>query len=385
MLAADSPVFGAAIPHFVHGQKGIPVRRVAAWLRKIAPYLREFGPVLLTAIRWVVMVESGGMDVIGADDGLQAANKFLGESLSTRGVDELQAAMRYTLDASEDATRGGGGVGGGGAGASTTTAAASDGSFGATARVADARVQALVEKQVQGSSVADALGLHGMYTRTGQRVYVCAACRMRAKGTLLDFDDLDEHLKARVSTAPAASHTRQVGDASRPSLRVRRVGGGTLQGMVHFARVATPRPPSPADVAAASGVVGGVGVLEVSPCDSGDRFTVSMYCGPNIEAGGTQGLPPESRLARLVARPSIGGSVTVIGWLGRAGGLVVVPAVAVAVASDTGDQGDVAGAPGGAAFHFVFHDASNGVATYVRAPAVGDARWWWATVLKLFM
>ena len=67
---------------------------------------------------------------------------------------------------------------------------------------------------------------------------MCAACRMRAKGTLLDFDDLDEFLKARVSKAPAASNAKQVGDASRPSLRVRRVGGGTLQGMVHVASVA---------------------------------------------------------------------------------------------------------------------------------------------------
>ena len=384
VLPADSPVFGAAIPHFVHGQQGVPVRWVATWLRKIAPYLRDFGPVLLTAIRAVNMAVSGGVDVSGAAAGLQAANKFLGESLSTRGVDELQAAVQFTLDAAASENSAGGGSGSAGA---PTTAAASNGSFGATARVANARVQALVKKHVEEvkcSSVADALGLHDMYTRTGQRVYVCAACRMRAKGTLLDFDDLDEHLKTRVSKAPAASHAKQVGDASRPSLRVRRVGGGTLQGMVHFARVATPRPPSSPDVAAASGVVAGVttavGVLEVSPCDAGDGFTVSMYFGPNIEAGGTQGLPPESRLARLVSRNSIGGSVTVVGWLGRAGGLVTVPAVAVA-----GDAGDVAGATSGDAFHFTFHDASNGVATYVRAPALEDARWWWDMVLKSSM
>ena len=238
VLSAGSPVFGAAIPHFVHGQQGVPVRRVATWLRKIAPYLREFGPVLLTAIRALNMAVSGGVDVSGAAAGLQAANKFLGESLSTRGVDELQAAVQFTLDAAASENAAGGGSGGAGA---PTTVAASNGSFGATARVADARVQALVKKHVEEvkcSSVADALGLHDMYTRTGQRVYVCAACRMRAKGTLLDFDDLDEHLKARVSKAPAASHAKQVGDASRPSLRVRRVGGGTLQGMVHVASVA---------------------------------------------------------------------------------------------------------------------------------------------------
>ena len=35
--------------------------------------------------------------------------------------------------------------------------------------------------------------------------------------------------------------------------------------------------------------------------------------------------------------------------------------------------------------HFVFHDASSGVATYVRAPTVGDERWWWETVLASSM
>ena len=350
----------------------------------MAPYLRAFGPVLLTAIKAVNIAVSGGMGpgLKATSAGLQAANKFLGESLSAEGVDELQAAVQYTLDAAAPENAAGGDT------ATATTAEVADSSFGATLRVANDRVQALVKKHLmdKNSTVRAAFGLHDMYTRTGQRVFVCAACRMRAMGTLLDFQDLDNHVKARVGTAAAASPSEQT-RGPRPALRVRRLGGGTLQGMVHFARAGSPRPPLPGDVAAASGVGGvtsEVGVLEVSPCDGGGRFTVSMYCGPNITtaSGGDLTLPPESRLARL-AHPSIGGGVTVVGWLGGAGNLTVVRAAAAAGGEPA--TAGVAGVPDDKPFHFVFHDASSGVATYVRAPTVGDERWWWETVLASSM